>query len=190
MSTQNKIAIAIPTNRGFRPKCLDSILKLIAHTKENCVPLIATEGFNTAENRTWLVSQASKQDCTHILFLDDDMIYEEDTLDRLLSYDKDIIGATYANRRGDGVVTGFRKDEKQHQRKPFKVAALGGGCMLVKLSVFEKIEKPWFWYDVANEGFVVMSNDWWFCGKAYDAKFDIWVDPKVKPKHIGFKEYV
>ena len=184
-----KIAIAIPTNRGFKPKCLDSILKMLAHTKEECVPIVATEGFNTAENRTWLVAQASKQDCTHIFFLDDDMVYEPGTLDVLLKHDKDVIGATYANRRGDGVVTGFREDVKESKSKPFKVVALGGGCMLVNMKVFEKIGKPWFWYDVAKEGFVVMSNDWWFCGRAYDANIDVWVEPKIHPKHIGKKEY-
>ena len=184
-----KIAIALPTNRGLKPKTLQSLLELVAYKPYNYEIIIGTEGFNTAENRTWLVAQASKAQCTHIFCVDDDMIYEKDTLEKLLSHDKDIVGAKYANRRGTGEVVEYL-DDSHTNLKLIKVKALGGGCVLIKMDVFTKVSQPWFWYKIAPTGAVSMSHDWFFCEKAREAGYRIYCDISIKPGHIATKEYV
>lgn len=182
-----KIAIGLPTNRGLKPKCFQSLLELIAYKPYNYHIIVSTEGFNTAENRTWLTAQAVKAGCTHIFCVDDDMIYEKDTLEKLLAHDKDIVGAKYANRRGDGDVIEYL-DEGMGGNL-IKVKALGGGCVLIKADVLRKIPQPWFWYKILPTGAVSMSHDWYFCEKAREAGYDIWCDPRISPKHISEKEF-
>lgn len=148
--------------------------------------IVGTEGFNTAENRTWLAVKAIREGATHLFFVDDDMIYEEDTLERLLEHDKDIVGAAYANRRGDGDVVGEISESEGVLKE---VSALGGGCVLIKKEVFEKLSQPWFWYEINDAGAVTMSHDWWFCKKAKEEGFEIWLDPTIRPKHIAKKEF-
>lgn len=183
----NKIGICLPTNRGLRPKCLQSLLDLIAYKQHDFHILISTEGFNTAENRTWLAAQAVKAGCTHIFWVDDDMIYEKDTLEKLLEHDKDIVGARYANRRGSGEVIAYL--EEKSDTDLFKCSALGGGCVLIKADVFRKVPQPWFWYKILPTGAVSMSHDWYFCEKARESGYEVWCDPTIKPGHIGIKEY-
>ena len=190
MGANLKIGIGLPTNRGIKPKTLQSILELIAHNSYDYSILVSTEGFNTAENRTWLTAKLAKEGCTHILFLDDDMIYPPDALERLLSHDKDIVGAKYHNRRGGekgGEVIEYL--ENRSDTELFECIALGGGLLLVKSEVFRKVPQPWFWYKIAPSGMVMMSNDWFFCEKARESDYKIWCDPTIKPGHIGLKEY-
>jgi GT2 family glycosyltransferase len=185
---ETKIAIALPTNRGLKPKTLQSLMELVAYKPYSYEILVATEGFNTAENRTWLVAQAGKRDCTHVFFVDDDMIYEKDTLEKLLAHDKDIVGARYANRRGSGEVIGYL-GERVEGEELFECAALGGGCVLVKMDVFKKLPQPWFWYKIAPTGAVLMSHDWFFCELARNNGYQVWCDPTINPGHIGKKEF-
>ena len=177
------IALLLPTNRGLKPKTLQSLLELVAHTPVQTV-LVSSEGFTTAENRTWLAAQAIKRGATHLFFVDDDMVYERDTLEKLLKQDKDIVGAKYANRRGTGEVVEYLEDGKENE-----VKALGGGCVLIKAEVFKKVHQPWFWYKIAPSGAVTMSHDWFFCEKAREAGYKIYLDTTIKPGHIGKQEF-
>ncbi len=184
-----KVALALPTNRGLKPQTLQSLLELVAYKNYDYQILIGTEGFNTAENRTWLVAQASKAHCTHIFCVDDDMVYEKDTVERLLAHDKDIVGAKYANRRGNGEVIAYLDFKGETPKELFECGALGGGCVLIKMDVFKKVSQPWFWYEIAPTGAVTMSHDWYFCKKAREAGYSIFCDPTVKPGHIAKKEF-
>jgi GT2 family glycosyltransferase len=61
---------------------------------------------------------------------------------------------------------------------------VGFGCCLIKASVFRNLAPPWFVYDVGkNKG-----EDIYFCEKARDAGYEIWVDPSVRPRHLGVSE--
>lgn len=184
-----KIALALPTNRGIKPKTLQSLLELVAYKNYDYEIIIGTEGFNTAENRTWLTAQASKAGCTHIFCVDDDMVYEKDTLEKLLSHDKDIVGARYANRRGTGEVVEYLSDKSEDGEYLVEVKALGGGCVLIKMDVFRKVPQPWFWYKTNEVGAVTMSHDWYFCEKAREVGYQVWCDVSINPLHIGKKEF-
>lgn len=184
-----KIAIALPTNRGLKPKTLQSLLELIAYKNFNFEIIIGTEGFTTAENRTWMTVKAIKAGCTHLFCVDDDMIYEKDTLEKLMSHNKDIVGARYANRRGAGEVIGY-KEGIASDTELFECESLGGGCVLIKSEVFTKVPQSWFWYKIADNGMVTMSHDWYFSEKAREHGYKIYCDPTIKPGHIGTKEYV
>ena len=186
-----KIAIGLPTNRKIKPKTALSILQMIAHSKYEYQFIVSTKGFNTAENRTYIAVQAIKGGCSHLLLLDDDMIYAPDSLDKLLACDKDIVGATYNVRRevaeGDPKVIEYLDDEKPEGL--FKCKALGGGLLLIKIIALLRIKRPWFGYEWYDNGMVKMSNDWWFCREARNAGYDIWCDSSLFPGHIGKKEY-
>ncbi len=187
-----KIAIGLPTNRGIKPKTAQSLMEMIALSKHEYHFIISTKGYNTAENRSYIVAQAIKNDCTHLLLTDDDMVYESDSLNKLLSHDKDIVGAKYSVRRI--VEKGIQSEvieytDEKSDTELFKCGALGGGLLLIKTDVFRKIKRPWFGYEYYENGMVKMSNDWWFCRQATNARYDIWCDPLLEVGHIGEYEY-
>lgn len=159
---------------------------------------IPTEGYNCAENRNHSVAKAIKNGCTYILFTDDDMTYPEDTLERLLSHDKDAIGVLYSvRRRPPAIVIEYAKDygvsnddEARRAMNIFRCNAIGTGFFLVKTDVFKKIQSPFFGYKWYDNGMVKMSTDWFFCEKLREAGIEIWADPlAVDIGHIGEYEY-
>lgn len=182
-----KIAIGIPTNRLIKPRTAHSLLRLIAHSKNNYEILVSTRGYNTSENRNWIATKAVNSGCSHLLFIDDDMIFPEDTLERLLAHDKDIVGAVY-NTKYEVQMPVVEYLDDQRPTELFKCGAIGTGCLLIKTEVFRKVPQIWFNYVWNPNGSVKMSHDWLFCHKAREYGYDIWADPTLEVKHIG--EYV
>ena len=182
-----KIAIGLPTNRLVKPKTAESLMKLVDYSNYDLEIIVSTRGYNTAENRNWITAQAVKKGCDYLFMVDDDMIYEPDTLERLVEANRDIIGGLYYTKYEDKapVLEYFDKPEEGL----FKVKAMGGGLILIKCDVFKKVPQPWYGYKWNNLGAVTMSNDWFFCEKAREAGFDIWCDSSITAEHMGLKEY-
>lgn len=183
-----KIAIGVPTNRLIKPKMANSLLNLVANSKLEFYFIISTRGYNTSENRNYIASQAIKNNCTHLFFVDDDMIFPENVLDDLLEHDKNIVGGVYMTKyEVQEPVVEFIDDKRPEGL--FKVNAIGTGMLLIKTDVFKKIKTPWFKYEWYDNGMVKRSHDWIFCEDARKAGYDIWADNTLEIKHIGLKEF-
>lgn len=139
------------------------------------------------------VEQAQKHGATHLMSIDCDQIFPPDGITRLLSMDKDIVGANYNERRFPLTSTLKMADESGNlivsevtQTEPFKCVGLGLGFLLIKMSVFDKLKKPYF--DILfrgedNQDFV--TEDIYFCEKALKAGLEIWCHPGIKIGHEG-----
>lgn len=177
--------------------CLSN-LKTIHET----ITIIATEGYTTAQGRIYCVVQAMKQNCTHILFIDDDMTFPEDTLDRLLEHEKEIIGVNSHSRMLPISTTVSLLDESGNHMPPdqvpgwykmpeelFEVYGIGMGVALIDMNIFGQIEKPWFKFDMHEDGLMIQGEDAWFCSQARNKGFKIWCDPTLEIGHIGNYTY-
>ena len=69
----------------------------------------------------------------------------------------------------------------------FDCDAIGDGCMMIRTSVFDKIEKPWFKYEesyhVDTHEVGDVSEDFFFCRKVREAGFRILADGEIVCKH-------
>jgi hypothetical protein len=189
-----KIAVGIPTNRLIKPKMASSLLKMVMACKHEYLFIVSTRGFNTSENRNYIATKAVNEGCTHLFFVDDDMIIPEDTLDRLLEHDKDIVGGVYLTKyEVQEPVLEYLDDNRPDSL--FEVKAIGTGCMLIKTGVFKAIPQcykdcnGWFNYIWNPNGSVKMSHDWLFCQNARELGIKIYADPTLDIKHIGLKKY-
>jgi glycosyltransferase involved in cell wall biosynthesis len=114
---------------------------------------VFTHGQSPAKARNLIIEAAMEHDCTHVLFLDDDMVFPPDTLTKLMVHDLDVVSAYYLMRTypHQGLIFDFaEEDGKAHwyevgpdETGIKEVVAAGLGCALFKLSVFEKIEPPY-----------------------------------------------
>jgi len=126
---------------------------------------------------------------THILFIDSDVLPRPNTLEKLLELDKDIVTGVYPMTTKRGLSWSVTKDDDfmteidDLPTNPFKVKYCGFGVVLVKYSVFEAIEWP-YWKNEFVSGQIVKGEDIYFCDKVREAGFDIWCEPKVKCSHI------
>jgi len=66
-----------------------------------------------------------------------------------------------------------------------EVAGCGFGCVLIKGEVFRTMEYPHFYYQSALDHKDTISEDIYFCKKARDLNFKIWVDTTILCDHKG-----
>lgn len=122
-----------------------------------------------------------------LLFLDDDGVFEQDLLERLLAHDKDVVGALYLRRDmpftalayesmlDDGRMVPINLNEHP-QDALVQVKAVGTGGMMVKRRVFENMEAG-HWFRRAEP----YSEDIIFC---LECGSDIHVDLAARIGHM------
>jgi len=159
--------------------------------------------------RNVLVENFLKSDCTHLLFLDSDMVFPPDTIDLLLRHEKPVVSGLYFLRKKLYPSFRFLKNGDYHSSYEFpqnslmKVDATGLGCILVKREVLEKISEqnkgePLFYTKyIEGSRTKVSGEDTVFCELVKKAGFEIYVDTGLLLGHYGgiipdskFKGYV
>lgn len=157
--------------------------------------LVMRKGCDLIGSRTGLVDMARKiEGATHIMFVDHDLRFFpkknefgviESPVTTLLKRDKDIIGAPYNFRSFPLRTTAVPLSDISDKTQPYRCEAIATGFMLIKLSIFDKIPKPWFNFGRNAEGEMVMGEDAWLCQKAKENDFEVWADPTLQVNHIG-----
>lgn len=149
-------------------------------------------------SRNNLAQMAIQMDVDYVLWLDSDMVFEPDTLirmmDTLQKNDYDILTGLYFRRVPPYTPVLFDKldihrnicswtEFHEIPEEPFEIGGCGFGCVLMKADVF---------YDVqAKHGnmFAPLGNngeDIAFCWRARDCGFKIYCDPSVICGHVGY----
>ncbi len=155
-------------------------------------------GCDLIGSRTRLVKQAQKLGATHMLFLDSDMFLNpsmrddgkiEDPITTLVKRDKDVIGAPYNFRSLPLKSTASPLTELSDKSQPFRCNVVATGFLLIKMSVFDKIEKPYFQFGRNEDAELVYGEDTWFCRQCIKAGIDVWADPTVEIDHLGEFNY-
>lgn len=98
------------------------------------------------------LEKALDDGCTHIWFVEEDMVIPDDTLKRMMDMNCPVVTTDYADRR-TGVPLILRGIANE-------VVFSGMGCMLVKREVFEHMERPYlrqmvFWKVTEDNGDVL-----------------------------------
>jgi hypothetical protein len=161
--------------------CMDhSVQSFLLNSRSSLVPL----------GRNQCVGGAQIMKATHLLFLDTDMVFPADTLARLLTHDKDIVGATYSQRmppfhplavteEGETTVTSGLQ----------RMRIMPVGCILIRTGVFNALAQPYF--SLIADGDQLQGEHYSFCAKVRASGFDLWCDGDLSAQigHIGQKIY-
>jgi GT2 family glycosyltransferase len=199
-----KITLAICTNRGIKPKTAQCLLDLVnTHKDIDFHVLVAERGYTIAENRNYCVIQAQRNNSDYLLFIDDDMVFPKDTLEKLMSHKVGVVGVnSYSRCLPPASTVGLMDAKGQYMHpdkhtawqmqiptEPFICYFVGAGVMLINMKVFDDIKAPYFAFTTDKKGQVVNGEDGTFCDKARKVGFDIWCDPTIKIGHLGEFEY-
>lgn len=144
--------------------------------------------------RNMLVERSLERGSEWILFLDDDHVYPDDILLRLLAHEKDITCSLYMQRQPPfGPVAYTHRVEGSYmplqlpgmpEEGLIDIYATGCSGMLIRSEVFRAIEYPWFEHGRVGELWNA-SEDLIFCEKAREAGFDIHLDLGVRLGHLA-----
>ena len=181
-----KILIAMPAGESIKTKTAFALFQLAGPD----VRLQMAISCDVADNRNKLVKHAIDNNYEYIFFLDTDVTFNGDALEKMLAHDKDIIALAYNHRRLplESVIRPLDGDiTKPIPKELFKAQSCGTGSMLIRTLVFRDIPKPWF--DFTYEGDERIGEDVNFCRKAIKAGYDIWVDPTIPVRHLGTYDY-
>ena len=148
-------------------------------------------------SRNKLAQTAIQMDTDYIFWLDSDMVFNPDILERMMNTMQekklDILSGLYFRRVPPYTAVLFDKLEivdgkceftnfDEVPQEMFKAGGVGFGCVLMKTDVA---------FDVYSEYLDMFSpiasvgEDLSFCWRARQCGYDIWVDPSVKLGHVG-----
>lgn len=196
MAQKPKVIIAIACQDTIKSKTALSLVKALQQADYD-YDMIMNMGCDLIGSRTRLVRMAIEKGGTHVLFLDHDMFLNPvnvgdkliDPITQLLSHDKDIVGAPYNFRSLPKKSTAFALEGVTDKTGLFKCFAIGTGFMLIKLSVFDKIAKPWFAFARNEDAEMVYGEDAWLCKQAIEAGLEVWADGALNIGHLGEYEF-
>lgn len=189
---ENKICIAFPSGDLVNVRFVKSLLDLLTYSNSINIFWANFVSSRITDNRNNLVKHAQKEGASHILFIDSDMTFPPDALQRLLSYDLDLVCATASKRDEscrDMIGIPTNADDGFTNKALVEMDSIGLPFMLIKMDVFEKIPKPYF-AEPERDGDVV-PEDSYFCQKVKSAGFKIFCDLALSLHlgHLGIKEY-
>lgn len=140
--------------------------------------------------RNKIVERALELECTHLLFLDADMVFPPDTIEKMLAHDVDICGALCFKRWPPFIPTLFVGEKYEMalmdpwEEGLVEVTATGTGCLMIKTDVFLNVKQPWFEF-THNDNNEVVGEDIGFCYNAADAGYKIHVDTTIETEHLS-----
>jgi len=172
MNKVTKLGIGMPTGGLVQAQTAFSLITAMQFV-EIPMQLFLGIGCYVHQNRDTIVRQALESGCSHLLFVDTDMVFPHDTINRLMALEKDIVGIK-CNKRIFPLTP--LVDVTELSEVPF----VGTGIMLIDMEVFKKIGKPYFSFDKESD-----SEDKYFCNKAIANGFKVWCDPTIPIGHIG-----
>lgn len=143
------------------------------------------------QNREAMTKTAMQSGCSHILFIDSDMIFPANTLERLLDANKPFVAANCTTRAEPVETVAHTLDGKRLQSWGksglVKVQHVGLAVALIAREVLEPLRQPLFLMDWIPPLQAYCGEDVYFCQKVRQAGFDLWVDHDLSKEifHIG-----
>lgn len=163
--------------------------------KTQRVSLLTAKGSMLPQLRHNLVVSALQAECTHILFLDSDMVFPKNLLNLLYAHEKDFVGANCTTRRfpcnttahalDGGLVYSLGKTGLEEVRQT------GMAVALIKTDPITQLLPPLFSMEWIPELNAYCGEDVYFCAKLGDVGVKLYVDHEVsaKIKHVGTYAY-
>lgn len=189
-----KVMIAIPTQEFARRADFYDYVNMLEKPEETVMTV--SHGQSPARNRNIMIEQALNNDCTHILFLDDDMAFKPNLLNQLLAHDKDMVSGVYLMRNYPHFPVFFDQQFEdgrckfsflENGRKGLVEAVNTGlGACLIKTDVFRKMSEELgkVWITLGE-----LEKDHWcddiaFFNKCRKAGFHLYVDLDCPVGHM------
>lgn len=201
-----KIFLALPTIRYIEPEAEESLRDFVYPGSSKFIlshHVVRRGSSNVYYQRHNLAQDFLKTDADYYLYWDSDnaIVAPKNAIDMLIDDNRDIICPLIVRRifphlpcvisyeKKAALVKGakffledFRKQIYPKDR-PFPVWRASGGIVLIKRSVIENMDKP-FYPEFDNNGFLI-GTDMSFYKKAEEMGLTQWVEPRIHATHIG-----
>lgn len=187
-----RILIAIPSGDDMAVEFVQSLLALRPVDE---VEIKIHAGSLVYIAREFLAAYATEQAFDYVLWLDTDMVFNPDLLEKLIEDDVDMVAGLFFQRRPpcypaiwSKIIVGEIGEREDHRyldypkNELFEIDACGMAAVLVKGKVIKKI---WETYGRTFEPISGYGEDISFCIRARNCGFKIWCDSRIPVGHRG-----
>lgn len=195
-----RLGIGMMSNRDWKPRFGIGLVMLTNHLGKRGIKGRKLEDMTLhpmlncsipQKGRRMVLEDAIKENCTHLLFVDDDMVFHADSMDYLARGDHAMIAANYQSRSNVGESTAISLEGGRLSSKgktgQEEVDRVGFGLALIDLSYVKKMPQPWFAVPWLPEKHTELGEDYFFCMLLKKHGGKIFVDHDVSNNviHMG-----
>jgi len=191
------LAVCVISNRDHVPDFSACLASLVSHFCNN--PIAERFELKAAKNQSLLpvARQAMLDECmsqhfSHMLWLDDDMVFPPYLAHALAAHKKRCIGVNSLRKNPDELFyTAKGIDGKWVESKGKtgveEVSTVGLAMFLLDLDAVRKVPKPHFEVRWNDEGGFYSGEDMYFCRKLTGAGEKVWIDHGLSNQcgHVG-----
>lgn len=149
-------------------------------------------GMTTGEAKQACAERVVRDGFTHLLLLDDDIYpHHPNWLGMLLEHDLDVVSGVYNIKRNPVMTcsqkllpTGKRVKVDSTDFGLLPAHIVSGGLVLIKTSVFSRLEKPWFKSVQSEAKDFIITEDIYFSNKCRLAGIPMHIDSRVWAGHL------
>ena len=191
------LLIAVPTLDFVHFEFLKCLTALVIKLKDDQVDfeLQIESGTLVYAARERLAHKAMNEGFSHVLWLDSDMVFSPEIVNKLLSSGKDFVTGVYHARRKNYASCIFTKLEfdkltglssferaESYPDETFEIAGCGFGCVLITTDILTNVclNKGTCFTPLPNYG-----EDLAFCKRATELGHKIYCEPTVVCGHVG-----
>ena len=208
-----KLFLGLPIYAQANPFFMQCLLALQAQ-KPFPIEVRMCAGDGVARSRNGLTADFLRSDCSHLLFIDTDLIFSMEQVARIVSHDLPIVGGLYPKKQEgptEWVLNGcLEPGVKRDDRGLLRVRYIGTGFMCIRRDVFGHMARSYpqiaytsdcgdrrpeydFWsmgvFEYPDKTRRYLSEDWYFCQRWLDLGGQVFADTHTVLKHVGHAIY-
>lgn len=187
----NRLLIAVPTTDYIHVDFAKSLAKLQQELGRRGVAYDVEYLSGTlvyiARNR--LANKAINENYTRVLWIDSDMVFNEQVYDDLMDCGKEMVCGAFVSRRppyGPCIYSSIKKNEiekvKEFGTHPFRVDGCGFALVLTSVELLQAVTQK---FGTTFQPTDYYGEDLAFCWRVGQIGREIWCDPSVRPGHIA-----
>ena len=210
----DRLFIGVPMYAAPNPFFAQALIHVLSNPPVNVLYRQSVGDSPVGRSRNILTYEFLESDCSHLLFIDCDLIFSKDHILRLLSHKEELVGGLYPKKQPklEWVVNTLPDPQNVLGTNGlWNVRYVGTGFMRVARTVFEQMIARWgdeirytadnglnrteynLWpigpYQYPDGYRRYLSEDWFFCQRWLDLGGQVWADTRVLLKHCGQAVY-
>ena len=188
-----RLLIAVPCTDYMHADFVKSLMNLTQHLQREGIPYHAeiVAGTLVYLARDKLACKVINEGFTHLLFLDSDMVFDENIVETLDFCGKDFVCGAFQSRRrpyGKCVYKSLEPLEKVENwgMEPFRVKGCGMACTMISAEILRSVQDKYatcFSPEIIDG--VKFGEDLAFCWRANRIGAEIWCEPTARCGHIA-----
>ena len=163
-----KLFVALPVYGGYHPFFVGPLMAMISDPPCSITVRQCAGDSLVARARNKLAAEFLASDCTHLLFLDTDLIFTVEQIARLCSHDVQIVAGLYPKKQPKLAWVANMLDEptEPDERGLQRIKYAGTGCLMIRRDVLEAMQAahPELAYEADDGDSHATRFDYFSCG--------------------------